>query len=250
MYSTNTNHRQTSGFTLVEMLVIAPIVILFIGGVVAFIISLVGDTLVSSERNTMTWQIQSSLDQIESDVRLATSINSTSGTMPSPQGNGGGTTAFSGTSALILTQLATTKNPYDTSRSLIYLANPASACGTNAEYINPALTIQVIYFISGGTLYRRVSYPLPTAATCGSVTPWQINSCSAIGASPCLAKDQALVPNVTMGLEYFTGSTSTATTATPSVTTSTRVTLTVNRTIAGSNLSSSGVMSATRLNGN
>jgi len=107
-----------------------------------------------------------------------------------------------------------------------------------------------MYFISGGTLYRRIVYP-PVAAgsTCGNLVPWQINSCAAIGASPCLAKDQVMLPNASMALQYYTGSsTAPDTTATSNVTTSTRVTLSATRTIAGSSISNSGVMRATRLN--
>ncbi len=251
MSYTSTSRRSTPGFTIVEMLVIAPIAMLLIAGIIAFITTIVGDTLISSERNTMTWQIQSSLDQIENDVRLSTSINATSGTMPSPQGNGGGTAAFTSDSAIILTQFATTQNPYNTARTLIYLANPSSACNTNIQYTNPTLSVQVIYFISGGALYRRTSYPLPIPATCGGATPWQTNSCAAIGTSPCIAKDQLMLTDATMALQYYTDPSTTANaTAATNLTSTLRVTLSATRTIAGSSISNSGVMRATRLNSN
>jgi len=232
------------------MLVIAPIVILLIGGFIAFIMTIVGDTLVANERNTMTWQIQTSLDQIENDVRLATSINGNTGPMPNPQGSNNGTAAFDSSNSLILTQFATTQNPYNSARSLIYLANPASACSTSSKYVNPTLNIQIIYFISGGTLYRRVSYPPVVAgATCGDETPWQINSCATIGSSPCIAKDQVMLKDATMVLQYYTNpSTTPSGTATANSTTSARATLTATRTVAGASVSNSGVIRATRLN--
>ena len=68
------------GFTLVEMLVVAPIVILVVGGIVALLIALVGDVLIARERNSMAYNTQDALNLIEQDVRLSSNIQATTGT--------------------------------------------------------------------------------------------------------------------------------------------------------------------------
>lgn len=61
---------RTSGFTLVELLVIAPLVILLIGALVGVIVHLSGSALRSQARVQLQLDVLSALDQIEQDVKL------------------------------------------------------------------------------------------------------------------------------------------------------------------------------------
>ena len=49
-----TKHARSQGFTLIEMLVIAPLVIITISGFVALMVSMVGDVLVTRDQNNLT----------------------------------------------------------------------------------------------------------------------------------------------------------------------------------------------------
>lgn len=65
-------HRnKENGLTLVEILVIAPIIILLIGTFVAFILQLTGDAVAENARIALLNDVNSSLDRIESDVKLS-----------------------------------------------------------------------------------------------------------------------------------------------------------------------------------
>src|SRR5258708_5983535 len=98
-------NKNTEGFTLIEVLIIAPIVILAISGFVALMITMIGDSLATRDQNNLILETQDALDRIEQDTRLTTQFLATSMTMPSPQGsdsNFTGTAAFSSTNTLIL----------------------------------------------------------------------------------------------------------------------------------------------------
>lgn len=263
MSSTRTSSRKHSaGFTLIEMLVVAPLVILVIGGVVGLMIALVSDTVISAKRNNLTATIHSSLDAIEKDIKIATSINASSGNLPSPQGFNDTTNPFNSSgsgndAAIILTQYATSANPYESERNLIYYDNPpASAqnptrCNTSQATLNPALTVKVIYFVKGTSLYRRTIVPdvaNNNPITCSNIRPWQKNSCTTAGTGICATKDTKLADNVSKFTLEYLNPTETSTSAATTETTGVRVTLELTGNTAGTSVKTSGVMRASKTN--
>jgi type II secretory pathway pseudopilin PulG len=226
-----------NGFTLVEMLVVAPIVILTIGAFLTVIISMTGEVLSSRASNSLSYNVQDALNHIEQDVKMSSSFLATNNitlaadstytntgvNTNEKQGYSDDTTAFtniagsSGTS-LILNMVATTTNPVSASSSYVYLKNKPNACAS-APGFNVPLTYNVVYFtktVSGiTTLYRRTimpnNYSDTTNTTCN--TPWQQPSCSptymdAQSASVfCQTKDISLVSgtSVSLLLQYFNG---------------------------------------------
>ena len=241
--------RTPSGFTLVEMLIIAPIVILFIGGFVGLLVAMTGDSLKRHAQNIMTYETQAALEDIETSTAKASSFLTTTGTLQDKQGKGDtGGTAFTNTTSgapdtLIFASPATTKNPYDSTRSLVYTGS-----GT-CDSAQPVYTYTSVYFIdSGGTLYKRTI--LPTSST-PCTTPYQQGSCSAavMASAPpsyCKVEDNKLLENVSgFSVQYFDsdGNSSTATTAT-----SANVTIQTNRSVAGQALSYSGTARSTKQN--
>lgn len=244
------------GFTLVEMLVVAPIVILVVGGIVALLIALVGDVLIARERNSMAYNTQDVLNLIEQDVRLSSNIQATTGTLPSPQGsdsNVSGTAAFQSNSALILTLYATNLSPTDPNRLIITLNTP-SACGSPNATANTPFTYTVVYFVYNNSLWRRVivpDYNTNSSNTICNSPPWQKNSCQpGYSAARCSVADSKITENVSsITLSYYNGSSTTAnSTATSGTTTATRVTINSSKTVAGQSISHSVVMRALRIN--
>ena len=67
------NRFVSKGFTLVEMMVIAPIVILLIGAFIAAIVGLTGEVMSSRGSNVVAYDLQDALNRIEEDVKLSTS---------------------------------------------------------------------------------------------------------------------------------------------------------------------------------
>ena len=224
------------------MLVVAPIVILTIGAFLTVIINMTGEVLSSRASNSLSYNVQDTLNRIEQDVKLSNSflatnsINLASDTTYSntgintneKQGYSDDTTAFtniagsSGTS-LILNMVATTTNPISASSSYVYLINKPNACA-GASGLNVPFTYNIVYFTKTvsnvTTLYRRTimpnNYSDTTNTVCG--VPYQQPSCSPaymdtqLGSVFCKTKDIALVSGTSVSflLQYFNGEASTA----------------------------------------
>jgi hypothetical protein len=267
MRSTSPNSRAAAGFTLIEVLIIAPIVVLVVGGLVALMITMVGDVLITRDQSNMTYDAQDALDRIEQDTRLSSAFSTTTGTLPSPQGsdsNFAGTSAFtSSASTLVLQALATDSNPAESTRRLVYYANAPNPCGSLQTY-NTVFTIQVIYFIHNGSLWRRTYVPsfnldsAPTAPNsqtiCDTSTTgiWQQNSCSpGYTASRCQANDQEVMKNVSsLAIKYFSSPISTADLggSNASKATTIEATITGQKTTVGRSFNATASLRATKIN--
>ncbi len=280
MSSHNHNKRTKhfTGFTLVEMLVVAPIVILMIGIFISAIVGMTGDVLSTRASNSMAYSIQDALNRIQSDVTLSGSFLATNNLpIGSPQGYNDDTTAFHNANAttgpvLILNTYATTSNPLNATRNLYYMANQPNSCSSAQLNSNPPVMLNVIYFVKNNTLWRRTIVP-GNYKTVGCVNgaisaPWQKPSCApTVTGTICESKDERLVDNVPTGgfsLSYFT--TPSATTANATATdnsqsdsvrlaalqTSSTVGVTINSTttIAGHDVAQTGTIRASSPNNN
>jgi Tfp pilus assembly protein PilE len=216
-----TLHTKNRGFTLVEVIIIAPILILTLGAFIVALVNMVGDTLASRDANALVQNTQTALDRIEQDARVATGFQSLTGAMVSPQGqdnNYAGTASFtaSATNHLIMAVPATNKNPLDDTRQIVYYGGPTqpNPCGAAQSYNTP-LTVTVIYYIYNNSLFRRTVVPsfTLTAGQSNTVcsTPWQQNSCSpGYTSAQCQTQDAKLLDDVSsMNLTYYSTPTST-----------------------------------------
>lgn len=207
MQSTST--KSSGGFTLVEVVVVAPLIILFIGTFIGLIMALTGDGLRLRESNASSYDIQDALMNIESTASVATSFQSSTGPLTSPQGKNDSAAAFTTTESgkpdtLIITSAATTKNPLDPTSEMIY-----SNIGGCPSATQP-FTYTSVYFVADKTLYKRVI--VPTSGDCS--TPWQRSSCTmalvATNSTVCKASDEKLLEGVdSMTTEYYANSAST-----------------------------------------
>jgi len=252
--------RRADGFTLIEMLIIAPIVIIMISGFIALMISMVGDVLTTRDQSSMTFETQDALDRIEQDTRLTTQFLATSGVFPSPQGSNNnftGTAAFTSANSLILGGLTTTKNPADSTKQLVYYANQPNDCGPQESY-NRIFQGKIMYFVKDNALWRRVVLPnYNTNATVDDSTvcdpPWQQNTCSPgySGSTRCQTNDSKIMDNVTsFSVKYYTTPNSTTDIGPSQALSASTIEVTINgaKTTAGKPVNSSGSIRATKLN--
>lgn len=199
--------RNQQGFTLIEMLVIAPIVMLMIGAFILVIVTLTGDALRGRELNAMTYNVQDALNRIEADVYTTSSFKSTTGTLPSPQGSNNSTAAFNATtgyitpstssasSPLILNTYATTQNPTSPNRTIIYYNSPRP-CNDSAVSLNEFYPVTIVYFLRDNSLWRRTIMGPTNNGTCN--TAWQRASCypGYTNTSVCKTNDEKILDNV------------------------------------------------------
>lgn len=248
------NNPPRAGFTIIELLFITPMVILVVAAMVGFAVSLTGDALIARERVNAAYVTQNALDRIEQDVRLSSTILDTSGTLPSPQGrnsNFNGTAAFATPATyLVLEQYATTNDPYNNTRSLVYYANQPYACGDAEVERNTTMRIKIIYYRDGTTLKRRVVVPSYTSGDL-CATPWQRNSCkNGLNTSnQCRAADEVIASDVTsLTFAYYENAGDTTAILSPTTSTqTTHTTLTVDKDVAGRDVNVTRVMRASKL---
>lgn len=282
--------RYSHGFTLVEMVVVAPIVILAIGAFIALIVNLTGEVLSSRGSNTLTYNIQDALNRIEADVKLsattlaANSIPVTSsnqGYVANGQTTPGGSTVnftnidktSSGGSpaSLILNSFATNGNPLSDTTTLLYLKDTPNDCSDfNLYSKNTPLTTNIVYYIANNTLWRRTIMPsnYATAASLCGGTSWQRPSCLPGYTVPfCQTNDEKLIEGVApsdFSVNYYSSSTATtpiAAATSPSATDAARntalqgastikISITAKQTIAGRDITRTGAVQVTRLDTN
>lgn len=243
-----------SGFTLIEMLVVAPLIVIVIATIVGFMVSLVGSIVVSTARTQVQYNTQDALNQIEQDTFLSTSFLN-SYTPPSPQGRDDATGQFLASSNdIILEQPGISNNPADNIRQVVHYANRPNACADTNFRVNDLFYIKVVYFVKDTTLYRRTIVPdwntnLNNANTvCSNV--WQRDSCSVINGSTCLTRDAALISNVS-NISLTTSYYKKALPNTPIVgdisdADSIKVTIAITTTAAGESFTSTNELAATR----
>lgn len=237
--------RRQQGFTIVELVVIMPIVILAIGAFIAVAVEMSGEVLASRAQNVMTYNIQDALNRIKADTKRANAflaqndVAVTTGTYQGRNNTGVSgntdTTAFlnAGTDGdtLILSLWATTGNPADAASELAYKSNAPNPCGT-AQTQNTPFSYNVVYFVQNDasgvpTLWRRTIFPQNYASdtnigACNALSvgapaiaaPWQRPSCSVgYNTSHCKTQDELLVRGVTSSdfqIRYYPLSTSTS----------------------------------------
>jgi len=212
------------GFTLIEMLVVAPIVILAIGAFLTVIISMTGEVISSRASNILVYNVQDALNRIERDTRVSTEFLAQTDTDPigaggnalqPGQGVNNTTAPFLNVSgertSLILNMIATNDNPLSLNSSFVFLRNQPSPCATPRG--NTLLTYNVVYFVENNTLWRRVLMPQNYADTTNfsCATPWQRPSCNPAfiinpGNAFCATEDTRLVDGITsFTTQYLSG---------------------------------------------
>jgi len=210
-------HNKKIGFTLVEMMIVAPMLILIIGTLIVSIVTLTGESLAEGARAQLINDVQEALDRVEGDVQGSGAYLSTNNfTITSPQGADDLTQKFvsissTGNDTIILNSFFTNANPSLSTRSLVYVPNTPFACGDANIVQNQVMTNNVIYFVKDSTLWRRlVATSTYASKPCSGETVWQQPNCApskmSVNPSLCKVEDEALLKGVDpadFNVDYF-----------------------------------------------
>ena len=226
--------QKSSGFTIVELVIAIPVILIVMVTIMGFLITLLNDFSAQRVKQSVSAAGVTAVQQIESDVKLSsaflTKVDSTnytdyywnSNTNASPS-NKSGSWTFKGTPTqtqapyirtLILQTYATTANPLADTRSPVFIdpSSDGSACSSTNIYANLVLQNTVIYYVKNNTLYRRVlTIPDSVTKRCGGAdAAFQVQTCPSDAntkASNCVINDTELLQNVSeFSIEYLSSS--------------------------------------------
>lgn len=252
-----------NGFTLIEVLLIAPFMIIMISVIVSLLVNLTTNNLLSGSEIELSSDTKTALNFIEDDVRLSPAFITTSeSAFDDPYGpdNAGTAWSYKGANAnnraLISRTYATSKSIKDPDKTPVYISK--YGCDTAVLPSNPVLTTNTIYFVRNSNLYRRILTDT-SQALCN--TQFQRQSCPTDVAYPratiCRTDDSLLVKGVTkFDVQYYANSGDTTpidvyASTDPYVLSSAKtieVTISAAQTVAGEQLSSTSSIRISRLN--
>ncbi|MEK7621281.1 MAG: type II secretion system protein [Patescibacteria group bacterium] len=242
--STNKQH----GFTLVEVAIVTPVMILTALGIVAILITLVSSTVGPNARSILMQQEEKALDSMESDINNSSGILSSSLSANFTDTAGGDySSPPSGTTVLRIQTYDQITNPNDSSGTRVIPAFKDSAACSNITSLaaNNIAPIVVVYYVKDNVLYRRTLTDTTTPATCGIKLAKQ--SCL----SGCASKDTALVNAENLSnfsIIYYTGVTNSIETADPTLAKSAKVFITASLEAGGETVEYSSSLRSARLN--
>jgi type II secretory pathway pseudopilin PulG len=228
--------QKSSGFTIVELVIAIPVILIVMGVIMGFLITLLNDLSTQRVKQSVSIAGVSAVQQIESDIKLssaflkgvdsssytdyygpsAVSITSSPANKSSLWKHNGeaANTAAPYVRTLILYTYATTANPLADTRSPVYIdgSSDGSACSGMYLYANQVLRNTVIYFVRDGSLFRRVlTIPDSVTKRCGGASAsFQVQSCpvtQTTKASNCVVDDTELLRNVSeFSVDYLASS--------------------------------------------
>ncbi len=254
MQRMSTNKQQ--GFTLIEVAVVAPIMILVAISIIAILIILVSSTVQPNARSLIMQQEEKALDVIESDINNSYAyISSTSSygflsTLPANFADSASSdysSPPSGTTVIALKTFNQIIDSTDSSRTKVLPAfkDTASCSNTTDLSASNIAPIVVVYYVKNNTLYRRTLVDTTNPSTCGTKLARQ--SCL----TSCAAEDTALVQVDalrTFSVVYYTGITNDIVTTDPTAARSAKVTITAASDAGGDSVEYTSSLRAARLN--
>lgn len=216
-----TKKRREHGFTLVEVAVVVPMIIVIVIGILSMLVILVRSNVVQSTRSSLVNDTRIALGSIEKDTDASdlffpdTLPSATYKDFNEPGLTGTyktyGTLASGASSTNLNTLFIQTYNqildPQDTTNTKAIAAfkgaSPCSATSMSSTNIAP---MAALYFVKNGVLYRRIITDRTNPALCGT-GPLVRQTCptgSDANVPQCLRKDTALLDNVSQfKVDYY-----------------------------------------------
>jgi Tfp pilus assembly protein PilE len=206
----------SAGFTLIEVLIIAPILVLMVATLVMLMVNLTTESIISSRESMLVAEVNTALDVIEDTVPLSSEFlvqKESNFSDPYGNNNSGALITHTGTSpslrALLTRTYATSLSPKDPNREPVYIN--INGCTPSVIGTNPVAASNIIFFVRNGNLYRRTLTDT-SRPTCN--TMFQQQSCPPEIATPnaiCKAKDSLVLTDVTkFDIAYYLNSQDTA----------------------------------------
>lgn len=178
------------GFTLVEVLIISPVVMVTIVLLMSYLFNQYGQLTQQGAQLDLNVEVQNITFSMQDDLFFTKSFESNKNdNLNDSFAPSGGWNAASTPQTLILSTAALTKNYRDANRQPVYIDTEGCTPQSTLEE-NSILYNNIIYFVSGTTFYKRILTAPTTMATCG--TSYQKQTCPAASASSTCPADRIL----------------------------------------------------------
>jgi competence protein ComGC len=177
------------GFTLLEILIMSPIVMLTIVIIISYLFNQYGQLIQQGSQLNLNVEAQNITFSMQDDLFFANAYTSgiNSGLVDAYQPTGGWKAA-STPQTLIVSVPAETANHRSASRQPVYINT--LGCEASVLTDNSPLYNNVIYFVSGTNLYKRYITAPSTMNTCG--TSYQKQTCPSSNATSSCPADRLL----------------------------------------------------------
>jgi len=174
-----TRINKSLAFTIVELVIVAPIVILVIGTFILAAVTMTGDVMATRASNLLTFNIQDTLNRIQNEARVSNALSPSYSYIYSPQSDDDIQNSINDGKALTLSVYGMTADPTASISDVALPYRPTQAMtgfgcidssGQNIGIFN------IVYFKkSDGALWRRVIGDNP----CDDYPAWPKPSCPA-----------------------------------------------------------------------
>lgn len=175
------------GFTLVELIVMAPVLMLTIILTMSYLFGQYGQLTQQSAEVNLRVEAQSISFSMQDDIFFATNFaSSKNSNLEDSYAPSGGWTHDTTPQTLIVSTAALTTNSKDEARQPVYIdtlgCTPDDVKQQNSELLN-----NIIYFVDGEKLYKRTLSAPASMATCG--TSYEKQTCPAANATSSCPAD-------------------------------------------------------------
>ncbi len=248
--------RRHTGFTLVELMVITPIVMLAVIGTMALLVNLVAENAITNAENSISAEAQNALSEVQNSLSSAEMFLVTNGLSDSGKSGNYGSASDTPNSSQPFRGMQIIGKTYDqvveTSGKVVpaYKNSPAD-CSTAARVSNGVQNTNTIYFAKqvGSTaraeLKRRVLTTEPRNI-CG--TSIFLRSCEAGYSSPCDNDDTLARDVVSFNITYYNASGTSISGAAANTAVAAKVELMLKKSVGGKDISYKGSVRFNLLN--
>jgi len=178
------------GFTLLEILVMAPVLMITIVFLMSFLFNQYGQLTQQGAQISLQLEAQNISFSAQDDVFFAQAfVSSMNDNLEDTYAPSGGWSYNTTPQTFIISSPALTKNHRDANREPVYIdtngCSPQEALESNSVLYN-----NIIYFVSGTNLYKRIITAPASMPTCG--TSFQSQTCPAAQSSSSCPPDRLL----------------------------------------------------------
>lgn len=197
------------GFTLIELLVVAPVMILTIIIMMSFLFNQYGQLTQEGARLKLVTNAQIITLNIEDDVYLASSfVSQMNNNLQDSYAPSGGWRYNTTPQTFIISAVALTTNSRNPARKPVYINTVG--CDPSVIENNSELQNNVIYFVQGTKLYKRILTAPPSLQTCG--TSYEKQTCPTANVTATCPTDKLMTDKLNSFSITYYDSSGTATT--------------------------------------